>query len=78
MANQQTGYQYITKITAEHIIRAQETEDLEEQLEYQEESKEQDKPEIESEANKTGNKEELNDISDTPLVEQPKQNISGT
>ena len=83
MANQQTGHQYITKIAAECIIGAQEIEDLEERLssvhiskeqsEYQEESKEQDIQDTESEANKTGNEEEeLNELSDIPLVGQPK------
>ena len=88
MANQQTSCWYITKITAKYIIRAQEIEDLKEQLssvhiseewsEYQEESKEQDKQEIKSEANKTGNEEELNELSNVPLVGQPKQNMSRT
>ena len=88
MANQQTGHQYITKIAAEHIIGAQEVKDLEEQLssvhiseewlEYQEKSEEQDEPEIKSKANKIGNEEELNELSDVLSVGQPKQNMSRT
>jgi len=66
----------------------QEVKDLKEQLslvhiskeqsEYQKESEEQDIQDTESEANKTSNKEELNNISDVPSVEQPKQNMSRT
>jgi len=70
------------------MIGAQEVEDLEEQLssvhisekqlEYQEESEEQDIQDTESEANETGNKEELDELSDVPLVKQPKRNMSRT
>jgi len=77
-----TGRRYITKIATEHIIGAQEVEDLEERLssvhiseersEYQEESEEQDIQNTESEANETGNEEELNELSNAPSVGQPK------
>ena len=88
MANQQTSHWYITKIAAECIIGAQEIKDLKEQLslvyiskeqlEYQEESEEHDIQDIELEANKTGNEEELNELSNIPSIEQPKRNISRT
>ena len=84
----QTSRRYIAKIAAKHILRAQEIEDLKEWLssvhiseewsEYQKESKEQDIQDTESEANKTGNEEELNELSDVPSVGQPKQNMSRT
>ena len=88
MTNQQTGHQYIAKIATKHIIRAQEVEDLEEQLssvhiseeqlEYQKGSKEQNIQDTELEANKTGNKEELDELSNVPSVGQPKRNMFGT
>ena len=84
----QTSHLYIAKIAAKCILRAQEIKDLKEWLssvhiseewsEYQEESEEQDIQDTELEANETGNKEELNELSDIPSVGQPKQNMSGT
>jgi len=50
----------------------------EEQSEYQVESEEQDVQDTESEANKTGNEEELDELSNALLVGQPKRNMSGT
>ena len=86
MAIQQTSYQYIAKITAEHIIRAQEVKDLEEQLslvyiseeqsKYQEKSEEQNIQEIESETNKTNTKEKLDELSNVLSVGQLKKNMS--